>query len=358
MHFVDECGLRVEAGKGGDGAIAFRREKFVPFGGPAGGDGGRGGSVVFVADEGKSTLSDITHVRLLKAKSGENGGGRDCNGRGGKDLEVHVPVGTIVYDSDTDQLLGELTAHQQRFVVAKGGNGGLGNRHFATPTDRAPRRAGPGTPGQASNIRLELKVMADVGLLGFPNVGKSTFVSTVSGARPRIADYPFTTLEPHLGVVLLGDRQSGLGSSFVIADIPGLVPGAAEGHGLGIRFLKHVERTRVLLHLVTVTDEEAGRDPIEDYRSLRSELKKFNTDLSERTEFVALSKMDLPHVRDAYPELKDRFRAEFDVELLAFSCAIRDGLKELLLQLSRSLSDQRSSVGALESPKLTVSEST
>ncbi|MEN9579733.1 MAG: GTPase CgtA [Pseudomonadota bacterium] len=335
MHFVDECQMIVEAGKGGDGAIAFRREKFIPLGGPAGGDGGHGGSIIFVGAEGKGTLSDLTHQRTLRADPGANGQGMDCYGRGGKDLRVGVPLGTIVRDLGTEQLLGEITADGQELVVAKGGRGGKGNKHYVTPVDRAPRRAQQGTPGESRRLKLELKVMADVGLLGFPNVGKSTFISAVSRARPTIADYPFTTLEPHLGVVHIGDTAAGLGHTFVIADIPGLIPGASEGHGLGSRFLRHVERTRLLLHLVTITDDPE-RDPVADYQALRKELAQFDTALAERPEVVALSKADLPDVREAFPELQQRFRDEAGVKLHLVSAADRTGVRDLLNLLSRS----------------------
>src|SRR6187431_2737202 len=276
MRFIDECELRVEAGAGGKGAVAFRREKYIPFGGPAGGDGGRGGDVVLVADSGLGTLYDLIHHRLVRADPGQNGMGKDCYGRAAKDVEIRVPVGTIVFDTDTQEKICELTRPQERVVIAKGGEGGRGNRHFTTPEDRAPRHAEPGAPGEARSLRLELKVMADVGLLGFPNVGKSTFISAVSRARPKVAGYPFTTLVPHLGVVSFGDARDGLGQSFVIADIPGLIPGASQGAGLGIRFLKHLERTRVLLHLVTI-EEESERSPLADYQALRHELSAFDT---------------------------------------------------------------------------------
>jgi GTPase len=336
MHFVDECQLRAEAGAGGDGAIAFRREKFVPLGGPAGGDGGKGGDIVLVADPGKSTLADLTHRRILQAAAGQNGEGQDKYGKAGKDLLLGVPLGTVVVDANTNLTLGELTHAGDRLLVARGGKGGKGNIHFATSTDRAPRKAEPGGAGEKRNLRLELKVMADVGLLGFPNVGKSTFISCVSSARPKIADYPFTTLEPHLGVVTLGDRDSGLGNSFVVADIPGLVPGAAEGQGLGHRFLRHVERTRLLLHLVTLS-VEAERDPVSDYKVIRSELKRFNPDLATRPEVVVLSMGDLPDVSGAYEELKERFRDELSVDLKLVSSVTRRGLDALLRQLLERL---------------------
>src|SRR6188768_30350 len=301
MRFVDECELRVEAGAGGNGAVAFRREKYIPFGGPAGGDGGRGGDVVLVADSGIGTLYDLVHHRMVRADAGQNGMGKDCYGRAAKDVEVRVPVGTIVYDSDTQEKICELTRPQERVVIAKGGDGGRGNRHFTTPEDRTPRHAEPGEPGEARSLRLELKVMADVGLLGFPNVGKSTFIRAVSNARPKVAEYPFTTLTPSLGVVRIGDE-----ATMVIADIPGLIPGAAEGAGLGHRFLKHVERTRALLHLVTF-DPGEDRAPLADYVALRQELAKFDPELARRPEIVALSKADIPEVRDAHAALKAQF---------------------------------------------------
>lgn len=339
MHFVDECELRVEAGDGGDGAIAFRREKFVPFGGPAGGDGGRGGSVVLLADEGRTTLADVTHLPVVRAARGENGGGRDCNGRGGKDVTLRVPLGTIVVDADSGERLGELTEPRARLVIAKGGNGGRGNRHFATSTDRAPRHAEPGSPGERRHLRLELKLMADVAILGYPNVGKSTFIRSVTRARPKVADYPFTTLQPHLGVVSVGETHAGLGRSFVIADIPGLIEGAADGHGLGHRFLRHVERTRVLLHLVTLT-AEPERDPITDYQVLRRELQRFNPQLSQRPELVAISQADRSDVREAYPDLCQRFERELGIRPILVSAVSRHGLDPLLHALLRQLDSE------------------
>ncbi len=281
MRFVDQCRVKVIGGDGGNGAVAFRREKYIPFGGPSGGDGGHGGEVVLVGDEGMSTLIDFTHVRTLSAKRGQHGSGSDCHGRAGVDREERVPVGTQIHDHATGELIADVTAHGQRVVVAKGGKGGRGNLRFATPTDRAPRRHDKGDPGEMRELDLTLKVMADVGLIGFPNVGKSTFVAAVSAARPKIADYPFTTLAPMLGVVEVGGGARAGGTNFVVADIPGLIPGASEGVGLGIRFLQHVERTRVLLHLVTL-DAGEGREPLEDYRALRRELRTFSPELAER----------------------------------------------------------------------------
>lgn len=340
MHFVDECEIRAEAGNGGSGAIAFRREKNMPMGGPAGGDGGHGGSVVFEVDPGVNTLFDLKHQRTLRAKHGESGGGKDCYGRAGADLVVRVPAGTLVFDRKSGARLFEMTTTGERKVVAQGGQGGRGNMHFATPSERAPRHAEPGTPGEKLDLRLELKVMADVGLLGFPNVGKSTFIRAVSRARPKVADYPFTTLEPHLGVVTIGDGRAGLGQHFVLADIPGLVPGASRGVGLGSRFLRHVERTRALLHLVSLT-EEPGREPLADYNAIRKELDLFNTKLASHPEIVALSKGDLPEVREAYPELKAQF-AKRGIELHLLSSATHAGLDPIVKALGQIVAESAS----------------
>ncbi|MEZ4224906.1 MAG: GTPase ObgE [Polyangiaceae bacterium] len=335
MRFVDECELSVEAGDGGKGCVAFRREKFVPFGGPSGGDGGRGGDVVLEVDPGLSTLYDLAHLRSVRAEKGQDGGGKDCYGRSGRDAVVRVPQGTVVIDAESSEVLAELTGSQERVVIAEGGRGGRGNKHFATPVDRAPRKAEPGTPGQSRNLRLELKVMADVGLLGFPNVGKSTLIRAVSRARPKVADYPFTTLIPHLGVVRVGDVRRGLGRNFVIADIPGLIPGASEGAGLGMRFLKHVERTRVLLHLVSLSDDPE-RDPLKDYDIIRAELGKFNPEMLRRPEVVALTKADLTETQEAFPELAARF-AERGIQLRLVSAASHHGLTDLMEELLERL---------------------
>jgi GTP-binding protein len=335
MHFVDECRLTVVAGDGGNGAIAFRREKYVPLGGPAGGDGGRGGDVVFEGDEGLGTLHDLTHQRTIRAERGEDGRGKDMYGKAGRDVFVRVPLGTVVFDAESGARLFEVTKHRERVVAAKGGEGGRGNKHFATPVDRAPRRAERGGEGEKRELRLELKVMADVGLVGFPNVGKSTLIRAVSAARPRVADYPFTTLEPHLGVVAVGDSRSGAGKTFVVADIPGLVEGASEGVGLGHRFLRHVERTRLLLHLVTLHFDPA-RTPIDDYRAIRRELERYSPDLLAREEIVVMTKADLPEVRAAYPEQREQFRRA-GIELHLVSAATREGTDELMALLAARL---------------------
>ncbi|MBX3247906.1 MAG: GTPase ObgE [Myxococcales bacterium] len=331
MQFVDEVEIEVTAGNGGHGAVAFRRESHRPLGGPSGGDGGDGGDVIFHAHERLTTLLDLGYRRRIKAEHGENGRGKDQYGKAGADAVVQVPVGTQVYDADTGELLADLDTHEQRVVIARGGKGGRGNMHFATPYDRAPRRAEDGTPGERRTLRLELKLLADVGLVGFPNVGKSTFIATVSRARPKIADYPFTTLVPNLGVASLGDERS-----FVVADIPGIIEGAAEGAGLGLRFLRHAERNRVLLMLVSI-DPDPERDPVSDYRTLRSELLRFSPTLAERPAVVAVSKLDLPEVREALPEIRAGL-AELGVpEVHAFSAATREGVDDLLRALEAEL---------------------
>jgi len=326
VRFVDSCEVRIVAGRGGNGCVAFRREKYVPFGGPSGGDGGKGGDVVFETDPGMSSLLDLAYQHTLKAKPGEPGRGKDQYGRAGEDLVVRVPTGTQIFDQASGELLFDLAEPNTKTVVARGGKGGRGNIHFATPYDRAPRRAEPGEEGQAIDARFELKVIADVGLLGFPNAGKSTFIRAVSRARPKVADYPFTTLVPHLGVVAID-----VDSNFVIADIPGLIPGASEGAGLGIQFLKHVERTRALLHLITI-DPAEDREPMKDYLALRAELKKFDPKLAKRPEIVALSKADIPEVREAYPKLKKAF-AKKKIELHLISAATGEGVRDLVVAL-------------------------
>ncbi len=287
MKFVDEAIIKVHAGDGGNGCISFRREKFIPFGGPDGGDGGTGGSVWLIADEGLNTLIDFRHQRSFKAQRGQNGMGSDMYGKGGEDTSIRVPVGTVVTNVDTDEIIGDLTAHGQRLLVAQGGKGGLGNIHFKSSVNRAPRKSTPGTPGELRELKLELKLLADVGLLGFPNAGKSTFIRAVSAATPRVADYPFTTLHPNLGVVSLGTDQS-----FVIADIPGLIEGAAEGAGLGIQFLRHLARTRLLLHLVDVAPID-GTDVVEQVHAIEQELEKFDPELLQRPRWLVLNKADV-----------------------------------------------------------------
>jgi GTP-binding protein len=293
--FVDEVEILVRAGAGGRGCISFRREKFVPRGGPNGGDGGRGGSVILEADEGLGTLLDFRYKRHYTARRGGHGEGSDRHGANGGDLVLRVPVGTTVRERDTGLLLGDLTADGERLDVARGGRGGRGNARFATSTHRAPRHAEPGEGGEERTLRLELRLLADVGVVGFPNAGKSTLVARLSAARPKIADYPFTTLVPTLGLVRLDEERS-----FVIADVPGLIPGAAEGKGLGLRFLRHLERTRLLVHLLDL-DPATGRDPVEDWRTIQAELKAYSPELAARPQLVAANKIDL---EGAAPRLK------------------------------------------------------
>lgn len=288
MRFVDEATIKVAAGDGGNGVASFRREKFIPRGGPDGGDGGDGGSVWFEADEGLNTLADFRHVRFYAAQRGENGKGRQMYGKGGDSITIKVPIGTVVSDRDTGEELGDLVQHGQRLLVAQGGKGGLGNVHFKSSVNRAPQRATSGTPGERRDLKLELKVLADVGLLGKPNAGKSTFIRAVSAARPKVADYPFTTLYPNLGVVSVG-----LHRSFVVADIPGLIEGASEGVGLGVRFLKHLARTRLLLHLVDAVPVDPDRDPVRDVQVLEEELARFSPELAQRERWLVLNKLDL-----------------------------------------------------------------
>jgi len=288
MNFVDEATIYIEAGKGGNGCASFRREKFIPFGGPNGGDGGDGGSIYLITDTGLNTLADFRYQRSYKAQNGGNGMGSECTGKSGQDLYVKVPVGTVVYDADTQEQMGDLVKPEQTLLVAKGGRHGLGNVHFKSSTNRAPRQCTPGTPGEARNLLLELNVLADVGLLGLPNAGKSTLIRSVSAAKPKVADYPFTTLYPNLGVVRLGSEQS-----FVIADIPGVIEGAAEGAGLGIQFLKHLSRTRLLLHMLDVRPFEGTGDPAENFRAIENELKKFSDSLYAKERWLVLNKVDL-----------------------------------------------------------------
>lgn len=300
MKFFDEARIEVTAGHGGAGIVSFRREKFVPFGGPDGGDGGLGGSVYLRAAEGINTLADFRIERTFKGEHGEPGSSNGCTGRGGEDRYVTVPVGTVVRDSDTQETLGDLTRAGQELLVAHGGKGGWGNTRFKSSTNRTPRQFGPGLPGEKRTLELELKVIADVGLLGLPNAGKSTLIRAVSAARPKVADYPFTTLYPNLGVVYVGQHRS-----FVMADIPGLIEGAAEGAGLGIRFLKHLQRTKVLLHLVDIAPVDPQADPVKDARAIIAELKKFSPDLAAKPRWLVLNKRDLLPAEEAEARARD-----------------------------------------------------
>lgn len=288
MKFIDEARIEVHAGSGGKGSASMRREKHIPFGGPDGGDGGRGGSVYVVADENINTLVDYRFARIFRAKNGDSGRGAGCNGAGSDDIILRVPVGTIVRDLTGDTIIADLTHDGEKALVAKGGRGGLGNLHFKSSTNRAPRQTTPGEEGESKDVHFELKVLADVGLLGMPNAGKSTFIRAVSAARPKVADYPFTTLHPNLGVVRVGDARS-----FVIADVPGLIEGAAEGAGLGIQFLKHLQRTHLLLHLVDIAPYDPDVDPAKEAKALANELKKYDQALFDKPRWMVFNKADL-----------------------------------------------------------------
>jgi GTP-binding protein len=288
MKFVDEATIRVIAGNGGHGCLSFRREKYVERGGPDGGDGGHGGNVFLVADPSINTLVDFRVSRKFRAESGRGGAGRNKTGRSGEDLEVKVPCGTVIHDVDTDELIGDLTDPGEKIKVVDGGRGGLGNTRFKSSTNRAPRKITQGTPGEARQLSLELKLLADVGLVGLPNAGKSTLIRAMSAAKPKVADYPFTTLHPNLGVVSVGPLQS-----FVMADVPGLIEGAAEGAGLGIQFLKHLQRTRLLLHLVDIAPVEEGSDPATDFLAIQDELGKYSEELSGKPRWLVINKTDL-----------------------------------------------------------------
>jgi GTPase len=333
MKFVDEAEVKVVAGRGGRGAVGFRREKFVPFGGPDGGDGGDGGNVWLRAQEGINTLVDYRVQRTFRAQNGQPGGGQDRTGKSGEDLHVPMPVGTVVIDEDTGETLGDLAEAGQTLLVAKGGKGGWGNQRFKSSTNRAPRQSGPGLPGESRTLRVELRLLADVGLLGLPNAGKSTLIRTVSAARPKVADYPFPTLHPQLGVVAVGPLKS-----FVMADIPGLIEGAAEGAGLGIRFLKHLQRTRLLLHLIDVAPPDPVADPVAGARAILKELKKFSPELAKKKRWLVLNKIDLLDPA----ERKDRCdaivrRLRFKGPVFRISGATGEGTRELCQAVMREL---------------------
>ncbi len=324
MKFVDEAEIRVEAGDGGNGIVSFRKEKYIEFGGPNGGDGGDGGDVYLIADEGLNTLIDFRFERFHRAKRGENGRSRDCTGKGSDALYLKVPIGTRATDIDTDELIGDLTSHKESLLVAKGGWHGLGNARFKSSTNRAPRQKTDGTPGEIRNLKLELLLLADVGLLGLPNAGKSTLIRSVSAAKPKVADYPFTTLVPNLGVVRLDTQRS-----FVIADIPGLIEGAAEGAGLGTQFLKHLERCRILLHIIDVLPAD-GSDPLENAKTIISELKRHSSKLSGKPRWLVFNKLDLL-LEDEAKELTDSIVEGLDWQgkVCSISAFNRTGTNEL-----------------------------
>ena len=337
MKFVDEVTIDVVAGNGGSGCASFRREKFIPFGGPDGGDGGRGGSVWAQGDRNLNTLIDYRYARRHEARNGEAGRGSDCFGAAADDIVLRMPVGTIVRDAETEEIVAELLEPDQKILLAKGGDGGFGNLHFKSPTNRAPRQKTPGWPGEAKTLKLELRVLADVGLLGQPNAGKSTLIAAVSNARPKIADYPFTTLYPNLGVVRVGPEQS-----FVMADIPGLIEGAAEGAGLGHQFLRHLQRTRVLLHLVDVAPLDEGVDPVVQAKAIVAELKKYDPELHAKPRWLVLNKIDMVPAEQREACVKDfvkRLRWKGPVHVI--SGLTREGCEPLLRAIYEFVAAQK-----------------
>jgi GTPase len=337
MKFIDEAHIEVSAGKGGDGCASFRREKFIPKGGPDGGDGGRGGSVWARADRNVNTLIDYRYARKHRAENGEPGRGADCYGAGGDDIELRMPVGTVIFDEDTGEEIADLARHGDRAQLAAGGRGGLGNLHFKSSVNRAPRQFTKGDPGEQRRLRLELRVLADVGLLGMPNAGKSTLIRAISNAQPKVADYPFTTLHPHLGVVRAGPERS-----FVVADVPGLIEGAAEGAGLGHQFLRHLSRTGLLLHVIDCVGPDGAADPVRDARVIAAELKKYSSALMRKTRWFVLNKADLVPAehRDALvATFRSRLRTRAPVFLI--SAATREGCGELVARVQAFLDEQR-----------------
>ena len=332
MKFIDEALIRVEAGDGGNGCVSFRREKFIPKGGPDGGDGGNGGDVIFEIDEGQNTLGDYRHKRKYKAGDGEEGGKKRCHGSNGNDVVLKVPEGTVIMDAQSGKVIADMSGENRHQVVLKGGHGGKGNQHYATPTMQVPKYAQPGQPAQELEVLLELKVIADVGLVGFPNVGKSTFLSRVTNARPKIANYHFTTLSPNLGVV---DTENG---GFIIADIPGLIEGASEGVGLGHEFLRHIERTRVIIHIVDAASTE-GRDPVEDIYKINTELEAYNQEIASRPQVIAANKIDCIYNNEEEDPIQ-RLKQEFEpkgIKVYPISAVTGQGVRELLFHVKELL---------------------
>ncbi len=345
MSFADRARIIIKSGKAGDGHVSFRREKYVPDGGPDGGDGGKGGDVIFEVDEGLNTLTDYRHRRKFAAENGQEGGKKNCHGKNGEDLILKVPHGTVIKDAETDKVIADMSGDNRRVVVLKGGRGGLGNQHFATATMQAPKYAKPGQEGIEIEVKLELKVIADVGLVGFPNVGKSTFLSRVTNAQPKIANYHFTTLQPNLGVV---DMEEGFG--FVIADIPGLIEGASEGIGLGHEFLRHIERTKVMIHIVDAAGVE-GRDPIADIKAINKELEAYNPDLLKKPQVIAANKIDAIYgdENEIITSLKAEFEEKEGIKVFPISAVSGKGLKELLYHVKELLATCPKEITVFES---------
>ena len=331
--FIDKAKIYIRSGKGGDGSVSFRREKYVPLGGPDGGDGGKGGSIVFRVDSGMTTLLDFKYNRKFIAEDGIKGGSSKCYGRDGETLYIRVPMGTIIREAETDKVIADLSKADDKLVIAKGGKGGKGNAKFCTPTRQAPSFAEPGMPGEEMNIVLELKLLADVGLLGFPNVGKSTFLSMTTAAKPKIANYHFTTLKPNLGVVAPSGTEP-----FVMADIPGIIEGAAEGIGLGLEFLRHIERTRLLIHVVDISGLE-GREPFEDFLKINEELKKYSVKLWDRPQIVVANKTDMLYDETVYEEFKKKVNELGYDKVFKMSAATREGVDDVIKEAARMLKD-------------------
>lgn len=336
MRFVDEATIYVIAGDGGTGVVSFRREKFIPYGGPDGGDGGDGGSVYLIGDHDINTLADFRHVRTYTAESGNRGAGRKMTGKGGDDLYIPVPIGTLIYDDDIDELIGDITRHDQKIKVAQGGFHGLGNTRYKSSVNQTPRQCTAGTTGERRNLRLELKVLADVGLLGLPNAGKSTFIRSVSSARPKVADYPFTTLFPNLGVVRVGTNQS-----FVVADIPGIIEGASQGAGLGIQFLKHLSRTRLLLHIIDIQPFDSS-DPVENAITIINELDNFSHELAKKPRWLVLNKVDLLDAEEL-AQRRDEIvqRLDWRGPVYCISALSQQGTEQLAFDIMRQLEADR-----------------
>lgn len=349
MKFIDEAKIYVKAGDGGNGAATFRREKYIPMGGPNGGDGGRGGSIYIIADRNINTLVDYRYTRKFIGKRGENGGGADQYGAGGDDIILRMPVGTVIYNQHTDEIVADLAEHDQKILIAQGGKGGLGNIHFKSSTNRAPRQKTNGAQGEELELRLELRVLADVGLLGLPNAGKSTLIRAISSARPKVADYPFTTLHPNLGVVRVDDEKS-----FVMADVPGLIEGAADGAGLGIRFLKHLQRTRILLHLVDIAPIDPDSNPVRDAKAIVGELVKHDPELANKPRWLVLNKLDLIPEEDREEAVKNFLKAykkatKYDGPYFPIAAINGEGTKPLIYAISEALEQMaRPEIGDLD----------
>ncbi|MGY2490134.1 GTPase ObgE [Cupriavidus sp. CP313] len=353
MKFIDEARIEAIAGNGGNGSASFRREKFVPFGGPDGGDGGRGGSVFAVADRNINTLIDFRYARKHVARNGENGRGSDCYGAAGEDITLRMPVGTLITDMDTGEVIADLTEHGQRVCLAEGGMGGWGNLHFKSSTNRAPRQQVDGKPGERRMLKLELKVLADVGLLGMPNAGKSTFISHISNARPKVADYPFTTLHPNLGVVRVDHEQS-----FVVADIPGLIEGAAEGAGLGHQFLRHLQRTGLLLHIVDLAPFDEAVDPVAEAKAIVNELKKYDDTLYDKPRWLVLNKLDVVPEEERATRVKDFLkRYKWKGPVFQISALTGEGCRELIYAIKdHLLAIKAAEAAALAEPDIRLDE--